>query len=494
VKCTSFVSALCVVLTITLTSAYAQDNWNGGTGNWTNGSDWSAGLPAAGSDVVIYSGGSDTVTLDTSPTINSLTLGGASNGFPSELTGKGPLAQTLTITNGLTVGQTGFLDPGITVTAGTLTNNGTIGDRSTELGPSLIVDGAFVNNGTVNFSNVTAGSLVNGNTLDGVSITAGSLVNFGSILDADNRGSIQINGNANNSGTIEISFASSGGLAQFTNITGTLTNSGNFNLYSNGASMGSLVNSGSVGLDGKGPVFPATLQVNGDATNSGQISGFGSTIINITGTLTNSGTFEGNTVTIGGMLTNEATGQINLLVTGGVLQALGGLSNNGVINVNNGSSIDPPFVNNGGIINIDSASKMIVGTGTPSGLGYIQLANGTLGEIINSHNSFGVININGSALLDGTLNVLLQGGFNPRVGSIFQFLFANPGQIGGAFGNIQNDCFDNDTECWLVTYDRADGIVELTAEQAPVPEPATLLVLIPGLLVAGYGLRRRLLQ
>ncbi len=36
----------------------------------------SAGLPGPGSDVAIYSGGNDTVTLDTSPTINSLTLGG----------------------------------------------------------------------------------------------------------------------------------------------------------------------------------------------------------------------------------------------------------------------------------------------------------------------------------------------------------------------------------------------------------------------------------
>jgi len=94
--------------------------------------------------------------------------------------------------------------------------------------------------------------------------------------------------------------------------------------------------------------------------------------------------------------------------------------------------------------------------------------------------------------LNGTLNVLLQGGFNPRVGSIFQFLFANPGQINGTFANIQNDFFNNDTEKWLVTYDNADGIVELTAEQAPVPEPATLLVLIPGLFGVGYGLRRKL--
>jgi len=229
-----------------------------------------------------------------------------------------------------------------------------------------------------------------------------------------------------------------------------------------------------------------TATINGNVNNSG--------ILLTSPLFSRFGIGGGNTMTVNGMLTSEATGQINLYGPGDVLQALAGLTNNGLISVNNGSSIDPPFLNNGGTITIDSLSKLVVGTGSPSGLGYIQLANGTLGEMISAANNYGVINVNGSALLNGTLNVLLQGGFNPRVGSIFQFLFANPGQISGTFANIQNDFFNNDTEEWLVTYDNADGIVELTAEKAPVPEPATLLVLIPGLLAAGYGLRRRLLQ
>jgi hypothetical protein len=84
------------------------DNWNGGTGGWSVPGNWSAGAPGAGSDVTIYSGGNDTVTLDTSPTISSLALGGASNGTTSELT-DGGVKQALTITQGLTVGQTGQL-------------------------------------------------------------------------------------------------------------------------------------------------------------------------------------------------------------------------------------------------------------------------------------------------------------------------------------------------------------------------------------------------
>ena len=47
----------------------------------------------------------------------------------------------------------------------------------------------------------------------------------------------------------------------------------------------------------------------------------------------------------------------------------------------------------------------------------------------------------------------------------------------------------------MITYDNADGYVELTAEgRQAVSEPGTLLVLIPGLLGMGYGLRRRLLK
>ena len=43
----------------------SPDNWRGGTGNWSNGADWTAGLPAGSGDVTINTG-TDTVVLDTS--------------------------------------------------------------------------------------------------------------------------------------------------------------------------------------------------------------------------------------------------------------------------------------------------------------------------------------------------------------------------------------------------------------------------------------------
>ncbi len=82
------------------------------------------------------------------------------------------------------------------------------------------------------------------------------------------------------------------------------------------------------------------------------------------------------------------------------------------------------------------------------------------------------------------------------VGSTYTFLNFTPGELSGVFANIENDIFNGGTEMWVVDYNNAGGFVELEAEpnQQPVSEPGTLLVLIPGLLGMGYGLRRRLLK
>ena len=83
--------------------ASLPDNWLGGTGNWSNGADWSAGLPGSNSDVLINTG-NDNVTLDTNANINSLTLGGDSGYMTSSLVGDGNghtvnIASTLTVKN-----------------------------------------------------------------------------------------------------------------------------------------------------------------------------------------------------------------------------------------------------------------------------------------------------------------------------------------------------------------------------------------------------------
>ncbi len=83
----------------------SPDNWLGGTGNWSNAADWSAGLPGYGNDVFINTG-SDNVTLDISFGINSLTLGGSTGS--SQLIAVGN-PYTLTIVGALTINQSGNL-------------------------------------------------------------------------------------------------------------------------------------------------------------------------------------------------------------------------------------------------------------------------------------------------------------------------------------------------------------------------------------------------
>jgi len=116
----------------------SPDNWLGGTGNWSNGSDWSSGLPGSGSDVTINTS-SDYVTLDTSSSINSLTLGGASgNQGDSTLIGDGN-AHTLNIAGSLTIGHSGYFQLlNDTVTAGSVSTSGLL---LLDGGSSLTVSG-----------------------------------------------------------------------------------------------------------------------------------------------------------------------------------------------------------------------------------------------------------------------------------------------------------------------------------------------------------------
>ena len=215
-----------------------------------------------------------------------------------------------------------------------------------------------------------------------------------------------------------------------------------------------------------------TLNITGNLTNN---SGTGfymydpNDVTNVGGSLTNNGyIYMGNsnqTLAVAGDMTNAAGGLVNMYYTGTTLQVGGTLTNNGTINVNYGAAVDPPVLNNLGTINIDSMSKLVVGTGA-AGLGYTQLANGTLGEIIASGSSYGIINVAGMASLDGTLKILLQAGYDPTIGTTFKFLNSSTGQIAGTFANVQNLYFNGGTEMWAVSYDPGGFFVALTAEAA----------------------------
>ena len=460
-------------------SAYAiysltsPDSWLGGTGDWSDLTFWSGGLPGIASDVYINTG-NDLAYLDTNATIASLTLGGT--------TGSSVLSSTSTtnyliIAGALTVNQTGImlLDSGDTVAAATLSvNSGTVnlnggsalliyGDASNSgsiyLGGAnnLTVNGTLTNQGSLTLgtssaanvgSLVNSGSIalygallqVNGGTLsnsgdiylstaslqvNGVVYNSGQVIqDFGSVvgvvgtLTNDVLGSIifyggsdqlSVQGDVNNAGLIGTGSCCFGS-SDTINITGVLNNTGTLLLagFGNTATIGSIVNSGAIGLDEYDPQHEVTrLQVNGDVSNSGVISAEGASVVNIGGTLYNSGQIYtgesgGNVVNIGGTLYN--TGYFSL---GGPFDSsnIGTLVNGsgGGIDVENQSSlsVNGDANNSGGMFVGGDSALSINGTLNNSGsLAAYGNADGgsnsaSVGSLVNS----GTIDLeNGSAL------------------------------------------------------------------------------------------------
>jgi hypothetical protein len=329
--------------------------------------------------------------------------------------------------------------------------------------------------------------LANGNTLSfnpSMSLNIGGMLTNGGTFLLNGPGNIATIGNgASNSGIVDLEDGST------LTVMGDVMNAADISTTGFGTVGGNTVNitgmltnqAGSTFvLLGGGPGDMATI--GGNVTNAGFVNVEGASTLVVNGALDNSGFLftngdlvaGSNTVTINGMLTNEIDAQIAVNGPSDMVQAASGLTN-------------------GGTITIDSTSTFAVGTGTTVGPGYVQLADGTLYQII-APGGFGVITVDGSASLAGTLDIMLQAGFNPPVGSTYQFLFFTPGQLTGTFDTILNQTFNGGTEMWQVNYDNTDGYVELVVGSGTgtTPEPATVLLLIPGLMAAGYRLRRRL--
>ena len=240
-----------------------------------------------------------------------------------------------------------------------LTNAGTV---DVEGGSTLQVNGAASNSGNLytdqqgsgggNSINIT-GILTNSSNFElygpGDTATLGGLTNSG-MTDVEHGSTLQINGNATNSGNFYTDFSGLGGNNTI-NITGTLDNTGLFWLKRAGdkatitgavtneldaeifvfggskATMnGGLNNAGTVDVEGG-----STLQVNGDATNSGNL---------YTNQQGNGGS---NTLNITGMLTNEVGAQF-ILNGPGDMATIGngmgtGLANSGYVDVDGGSTL-----------------------------------------------------------------------------------------------------------------------------------------------------------
>jgi fibronectin-binding autotransporter adhesin len=520
----------------------SPDNWIGGTGVWSNGTFWSNGLPGAGSDVNINTS-SDYVTLDTSSSINSLTLGG-SVGFPgtSTLIGDGN-AHTLNITGPLSIGQSGELElRNDTLTAGSLNTSGYVfvGDGSslTINGDAVINSGGLLQTGGLdgvggNTLNIT-GTVTNGPGGFFYVLGQGDVANVGQLVDHNY---VQIGPGAtlnltNQAGltdiasdadyTVQGTFTAQGGsaLAHLTTLEGALglINGQDTTITPMG---GTFTLNGSSGFGGDfGLAYGTALHLHGNfnaisgAIGIGFPQGGGNDSLNITGNLTlqphavlliqgqnelvsvgsltvmNGGALGGyvgvaqeDTLRVSGDVINSGCiGYCAVLSTGGNTYDIGGTftdTSTGSLSILANDQMNAVAVVNSGFMALAAGSRINTGDLT------LNPGSG-LGIGIAGPNNFAIILATGSVSLNGELFVNVAG-YDPPAGQEFKFLTFTPGALSGTFSSVVSN-----GENFVVDYDNSDGFVALVAESnGSTPEPGSFVLFGSGVISLAAMARRK---
>jgi len=99
------------------------------------------------------------------------------------------------------------------------------------------------------------------------------------------------------------------------------------------------------------------------------------------------------------------------------------------------------------------------------------------------------IMVYGTLILDGgALNVLYLGGFTAHAGNVFDLF--DWGSLSGTFGEVHLPGLSSGLT-WDLSRLYVDGSISVRALTAPVPEPETYAMLLAGLGLVGWQLRRR---
>ncbi|MGA8492947.1 MAG: hypothetical protein WB711_21170 [Terriglobales bacterium] len=353
--------------------------------------------------------------------------------------------------------------------SGILTNQSTI-EGTGFLGEYLQ---GFTNNGIIN-ANVPVGT--NGLALFATRISA--FLNAGTI-EATNGGEFGfdpnygLSGNFTNTGTLTVAARSDMNLTDgnFTNLANGTLSGGTYNVAGTLQIPGNITtNDAKIALTGKASQIlnPSTNALTGFLTNAakGSFDLKGGQSFTSAGTFTNQGAIvvgKGSTFTVGS--------------GGSYLQTEGKTTVNGKLALSStedwpddsASDSDPAapdiriakgtLLGNGGTIaaHVSSSGTVIPADSltTTGKLGitgaYTQTAAGSLDANIAGASSgqFNVLNVSGTATLNGTLNIKLLNNFVPLIGATFEILTAR--KLTGTFATV-NGTKINDSEHFTVTY------------------------------------------
>lgn len=422
-----------------------------GDGDWTDVAQWQGGsypgLTIAADEVVDIIG---LVTIAVGTTIENNgtieTFTNSSNELP-EMMIEGELNNNNTITfRNAIVNITGTLanEADIDITnSSKITNNSQLtntGDISILSGVAALTnDGNFINQGTL--SNVS-GTFTNNSDLDNFSIIENE-VNFNNNGSIDNKLGATIttsrslaneaSGDILNSGTIIVTDFSS-----FFNNNGTTTNNGqitietsaNLNLNSGGmfdnGVNGTITNEGDIKNSDVNTINNGLIINNSDLTNQAEMTNSTTGIIENNGDLSSS---------FGGILNN------NGLLRGINTDQSGNFANNGVLAPGNTSNTFGVYALNGGSYTQTSTASLDIELGGVSaGVDYDQFV------------------IERDAILVGTLNVVLQNGFEPNIGDAFTVLLQGR-SISGTFETVNLPMLSAGKAWDDVVYDNTNGVI-----------------------------------
>ncbi|HNU10631.1 MAG TPA: PEP-CTERM sorting domain-containing protein [Rubrivivax sp.] len=425
-------------------------------------------------------------------------------------------ANNLRLTGGSLTGVVAQMDGDTSWAGGTMVGDWTVGAGATltvESGLAKQLSANLNNKGTIAAEGplgvVNSRTLTNNGVYDlrgdiGIATNlGGSVVNNATLVKSAGTGTSQINATFRNSGSGVIDVSSGtldfrSGAASFdsgTRFTGagtvTVSNSSTFN--------GSFTTAGNLRLTG-GSLTGVGAQMDGDTSWAGGAM-IGDWTVGAGTTLT---VESGFAKSLYAELDNKGTIAANGTVGLGNAHTL---TNNGVYDLRGdvaiaGSHFDS-FVNNGTLIKSSGngvSNINVIFSNPASGVvvldsGTVALAEsfaneGTLDFGLSDLGSFGKLALAGATTLGGQVDVHFLGGYLPSVGDSFRLI--TYGSYSGSFTNASWTFSDG---AHLVTFDpiynSRDFTLSVQSVQA-VPEPATIVMFLAGLLTVGSYAQRRL--